>query len=45
MKKWTSKVEVRYFDKIKGKGLVAKEKIEEGQVVWKEDPFALAPEW
>jgi hypothetical protein len=45
VKKWTSKVEVRYFDKIKGKGLVAKEKIEEGQVVWKEDPFALAPEW
>jgi hypothetical protein len=45
VKKWTLNVEVRYFDKIKGKGLVAKEKIKEGQVVWKEDPFALAPEW
>lgn len=43
--KWTSKVEVRYFGKSKGKGLVAKEKIAEGEVIWKEDPFILAPEW
>lgn len=42
--KWTSKVEVKYFDKRKGKGLVAKEKIDEGEVVWKEDPFIVAPE-
>ena len=26
--KWTSKVEVKYFGRVKGKGLVAKEKIE-----------------
>ena len=43
--KWTTKVEVRYFSKAKGKGLVAKEKIAEGETIWKEDPFILAPEW
>lgn len=43
--KWTSKVEVKQFGKKKGKGLVAKEKIAEGEVLWKEDPFILAPEW
>ncbi|KAG9310945.1 hypothetical protein JVU11DRAFT_8819 [Chiua virens] len=30
---------------MKGKGLVATEKISEGEVVWKENPFILAPEW
>ena len=43
--RWTTAIEVKYFDKIKGKGLVAKEPISEGQVVWKEDPFVIAPEW
>ena len=43
--KWTTKVQVKYFDVYKGKGLVATEKIPEGAVVWKEDPFILAPEW
>ena len=43
--KWTTTVEVKYFDRRKGKGLVAKEPISEGQVVWKEDPFVIAPEW
>jgi hypothetical protein len=43
--RWTNAIEVKYFDKIKGKGLVAKEPISEGQVVWKEDPFVIAPEW
>ncbi|EMD30911.1 hypothetical protein CERSUDRAFT_163648 [Gelatoporia subvermispora B] len=43
--KWTPKVEVRYFGKGKGKGLVAKEYVAEGEIVWKEDPFILAPEW
>lgn len=42
---WTTAVEVKYFDKKKGKGLVAKEPISEGQLVWKEDPFIIAPEW
>jgi hypothetical protein len=43
--RWTTIIEVKYFDKKKGKGLVAKEPISEGQVVWKEDPFIIAPEW
>ncbi|TCD61798.1 SET domain-containing protein 5 [Steccherinum ochraceum] len=43
--KWTDKVEVRVFDRKKGKGLVAKVKIAEGETIWKEDPFVLAPEW
>ncbi|EKM52389.1 uncharacterized protein PHACADRAFT_148986 [Phanerochaete carnosa HHB-10118-sp] len=43
--KWTSKIQVKYFGKHKGKGLVATERIAEGEVVWKEDPFILAPEW
>jgi hypothetical protein len=43
--KWTTAIEVKYFDRRKGKGLVAKEPIHEGQVVWKEDPFVIAPEW
>ncbi|KAI6118164.1 hypothetical protein F5141DRAFT_604744 [Pisolithus sp. B1] len=43
--KWSKKIEVRYFDTIKGKGLVATEQIEQGEVIWKEDPFILAPEW
>lgn len=43
--KWTTKVEVKYFNKTKGKGLVAKEQITEGETIWKEDPFILAPEW
>lgn len=36
--KWTSKVEVKYFGPKKGKGLVAKKEIEEGEVIWKEGP-------
>jgi len=43
--KWTPKVEVRWFDKRKGKGLVATQEIREGEVIWKEDPFIVAPEW
>ncbi|KAI8996255.1 SET domain-containing protein [Trametes punicea] len=43
--KYSTKVEVKYFSKLKGKGLVAKEHIKEGETIWKEDPFALAPEW
>ena len=43
--KWTAKIEVKYFGKAKGKGLVAKEAIADGEVLWKEDPFILAPEW
>jgi hypothetical protein len=43
--RWTPKVKVNYFDKKKGKGLVATQDIKEGEVIWKEDPFVLAPEW
>jgi hypothetical protein len=43
--KWTNKVQVRYFSRKKGKGLVARERIETGEVIWKEDPFVIAPEW
>jgi hypothetical protein len=43
--RWTKKVQVQYFDRHKGKGLVATERIAEGEVLWKEDPFILAPEW
>ena len=43
--RWTTKVRVEYFDRHKGKGLVATERITEGEVLWKEDPFILAPEW
>ncbi|PPQ65023.1 hypothetical protein CVT24_008171 [Panaeolus cyanescens] len=42
---WSKKVAVKFFDKKKGKGLVATQDIEEGEVVWKEEPFILAPEW
>lgn len=43
--KWSGKIKVHHFDAVKGKGLVATKKISEGEVVWKEDPFILAPEW
>ncbi|KIJ18321.1 hypothetical protein PAXINDRAFT_167508 [Paxillus involutus ATCC 200175] len=43
--KWSSKVKVHHFNAAKGKGLVATENISEGEVLWKEDPFILAPEW
>ncbi|THH13315.1 hypothetical protein EW146_g6893 [Bondarzewia mesenterica] len=42
--RWTPKVEVKYFGKKKGKGLIAKEVISQGEMVWKEDPFVVAPE-
>lgn len=42
---WTNKVEVSFFDQQKGKGLIATSDIEEGEVIWKEDPFIIAPEW
>ncbi|KAH8824033.1 hypothetical protein DL96DRAFT_1532375 [Flagelloscypha sp. PMI_526] len=41
----SEKVAVRYFDQRKGKGLVAKTAIKTGDVLWKEDPWILAPEW
>ena len=35
----------KYFDRKKGKGLVTKVPISGGQVVLKEDPLGIAPEW
>ncbi|OJT11307.1 putative protein lysine methyltransferase SET5 [Trametes pubescens] len=43
--KWTKKAEVKYYSKLKGKGLIATGPLAEGETIWKEDPFALAPEW
>jgi len=42
---FSKKIEVRYFDKAKGKGLAAKEDIDEREILWVEDPFIIAPEW
>lgn len=42
---WTPKVKVKYFNKKKGKGLVAEKDIGKGEHIWKEDPFIIAPEW
>ncbi|KAF9562868.1 SET domain-containing protein [Agrocybe pediades] len=45
LSQWTSKIGVKYFNKKKGKGLVAIADIEEGEAIWREDPFIIAPEW
>jgi hypothetical protein len=45
IRQWTPKVAVKFFDKKKGKGLVAAEAIEEGETIWREDPFVIAAEW
>ncbi|KAF9529087.1 hypothetical protein CPB83DRAFT_853201 [Crepidotus variabilis] len=42
---WSPKVTVKWFDAKRGKGLVATEEIEEGEIIWKEDPWVVAPEW
>ena len=43
--RFTKMVKVVDFGPSKGKGLVAVEDIKEGQDIWKEDPFAISPEW
>ncbi|KAJ6463516.1 hypothetical protein C8R45DRAFT_878433 [Mycena sanguinolenta] len=45
IKQWTTRVDVRMFDKKRGKGLVATQKIKTGETIWVEDPFVIAPEW
>ncbi|PPQ95821.1 hypothetical protein CVT26_015930 [Gymnopilus dilepis] len=42
---WSPKIAVKYFNKKKGKGLIAVSDIEEGESIWREDPFIIAPEW
>ena len=43
--RWCDKVAVRDFGPERGKGLVASKEIAEGEVLWKEDPWVIAPEW
>lgn len=45
IRKWSGRIQVKYFSRKKGKGLIATAKINQGDTVWKEDPFILAPEW
>lgn len=45
VEQWTKKVQVKQFGKARGKGLVAKEDIAEGEVIWKEEPFIYSPLW
>ncbi|KAG8908244.1 SET domain-containing protein 5 [Tulasnella sp. 403] len=42
---WTKKVQVKYFDDVRGKGLVATEDIKAYNHIWKEDPFVYSPLW
>jgi hypothetical protein len=44
-RRWSPRVAVRYIDNKKGKGLVATEDIAQGETLWREDPFVIAPEW
>lgn len=43
--KWTEKVNVVQFGAEKGKGLVATTRIEENELIWKEDPLVACPDW
>jgi len=42
---WTSQVAIKQFDKAKGKGLVVKQKLSTGEILWKEDPWIFASDW
>jgi hypothetical protein len=42
---WSEKVAIRHFDAVKGKGLVATAHIEEGEALWKEDPWVMTADW
>jgi hypothetical protein len=43
--KYSEKVKIAQFGPEKGKGLVATQDIEAGEVLWREDPFVYAPPW
>lgn len=45
VEQWSKKVQVKQFGKARGKGLVAKEDIAEGEAIWKEEPFIYSPQW
>ncbi|EJD50723.1 hypothetical protein AURDEDRAFT_182119 [Auricularia subglabra TFB-10046 SS5] len=42
--KWSGKIQVRDFGRKRGKGLVLTANAWAGEVLWKEDPFVVAPE-
>ena len=42
---WTSQVAIKQFDKVKGKGLVSKQNLTAGEILWKEDPWIFASDW
>lgn len=44
VKEIAPKVQVKMFKGGKGKGVVAKEKIEEGEVIWTEEPWVCCPD-
>ncbi|PVF96799.1 hypothetical protein CPB86DRAFT_708398 [Serendipita vermifera] len=45
--KWSNRVEVKTFDEVRGKGLVLNDgpDLEEGEILWKEEPWVLASDW
>jgi hypothetical protein len=43
--KYSNKIKPMVFGAEKGKGLVAVQAIEPGEVLWREDPFVYAPPW
>ncbi|EUC63033.1 Set5 protein [Rhizoctonia solani AG-3 Rhs1AP] len=43
--KYSSKLKPALFGPEKGKGLVATQDIDAGEVLWREDPFVYAPPW
>jgi hypothetical protein len=45
LKKWNEIMEIRNIDDIKGKGLFATDRMEEREVICKEEPWILAADW
>lgn len=45
VKKWTKKLEIKQFDAVRGKGLVAIEEIAKDEELWTEDPWVLTADW
>ena len=43
--KYSSKLKPMLFGPEKGKGLVATQDIDAGEVLWREEPFVYAPPW
>ncbi|ELU38533.1 SET domain-containing protein [Rhizoctonia solani AG-1 IA] len=43
--KYSKKIKTTVFGEEKGKGLIAAQDIDAGEVLWREDPFVYAPPW